>query len=342
MKIAPFEIDKFIANIDNRKEFFCVVIYGKDNDVINFRAQNIEKIILKNLDKNFNKVVIDQKYLEDKSSIIEEFQSISMFEGRRLITVKSQGINQEVFKQLQEITQKNDLNNPNFILIIADDLSVSSKLRKLAEDKKNIAAIACYEEKEIDLLQFIHQKFFEIGLKVERNIANLILKRSGSTRFKIENELHKIFLYMGNNKTISEDEIIDLIPNMTDDELMDFATIFADLNKEKTLNILQNITNNGANAIFICRILANYIYKIYKTKVALLQGSNLEIELKKQKIFFMQKAKFIQHINKWSQESVNKTLYDLQILEINLKNSPNDANMLLSKFIICSYANSNL
>jgi DNA polymerase III delta subunit len=121
---------------------------------------------------------------------------------------------------------------------------------------------------------------------------------------------------------------------MADDELMDFAQTFADLNSEKTLIILENILKNGTNAVFICRILANYLYKIYKTKISLLQGSNLESEIKKQKIFFTQKTKFIQHINKWSQERVNKVLYDLQTLEIKLKESSQEGEAYMLRLII--------
>ena len=333
MKIAPFEIDKFITNIKNQKEIRIVVLYGKDDDVINYRAQKIEEILLQNLNPAFNKIIIDQSHLKEKSSIIEEFQSMSMFGEIRLIIVQSKSINQEVFQQLQEISQKDHAKNPNFIIAIADDLPPTSKLRKLADSQKNIASIACYAQKEIDLLQFIHQQFAHKNIKIDRNIANLILKRSGSGKLKISNELDKIFIYLGDKKNITENEIIDLIPNMADQELMDFAQIFADLDTQKTLTKLEIFLKNGISDIFICRVLANYLYKIYKTKIALLQGSNLENEIKKQKIFFSHKAKFIQHINKWNQEKVNKILYDLQILEIKLKEGTQENKMLLSKFL---------
>jgi DNA polymerase-3 subunit delta len=334
MKIPPFEIDKFIANIASQKNLFATVIYGKDDDVINVRAKKIEKNLLKNLDLTFSKIIIDQNYLKEKSSIIEEFQSISMLAGIRLILVKSKSINQEVFQQLEEISQKDNKENPNFIVIVSDDLPPTSKLRKLADSSKNIASIACYKEKEADILRFIEQQFTQKNIKIDRNIANLILKRVGSGRMKIENELEKIFLYLGGGKNITEDEIIDLVPNMSDDELMDFAQIFADCNVAKTLNMLDGLIKNGINTIFICRVLANYFYKIYKTKIALLQGSNLESEIRKQKIFFIHKARFTQHVNKWGQEGVNKILYDLQALEIRLKKGVQDDKMLFSKFII--------
>ncbi|MDA9818301.1 DNA polymerase III subunit delta, partial [Flavobacteriaceae bacterium] len=331
---VPFKIDNFINNIDQNKEVCCVVIFGKDPDLISLRAKKISIKIIKDDKDPFVKCFIDDKKIEEEVKIADEFYAISMMGGRKLIVINSIKSDTKVCDQLQNIFAQKISQNSNFILITCGDLATSSKLRKFAESNDNIAAIACYEESERDLLQFIKAEFRQKEIIINNNLAELILSRIGNSRMEISNEIEKIFLYLDGSKIITKEVIFAVISDLKQDDINDFTNHFMDLNLQEAIKNLHNLFVNKVNAIFIIRALANYLYKIYQTKIGLLQGGSMESEIRKQRIFFMQKSAFIRHNNLWSQRMVNNILLELQNLEIKFKSG-----VMLNEVILLNFIN---
>jgi DNA polymerase III delta subunit len=83
----------------------------------------------------------------------------------------------------------------------------------------------------------------------------------------------------------------------------------------------------------ILRFLVNYFTKLLLVKANIKNGSNLDLEMKIQSVFFKQQPIFKKHLNIWNEKAISNLLLKLQELEIKCKNSNFDSELLLTSFI---------
>ena len=115
MKITSNQVESYIKNIDNAKIAGCL-LYGPEFSVISRRFNNIAKKIVANLSDDFLVANISKERLgNDKSAIFDEFFSLSMLGGRKLITIKD--VDSEVIKAIKGLDEEKNLLNKsdNFI-----------------------------------------------------------------------------------------------------------------------------------------------------------------------------------------------------------------------------------
>ena len=159
MKIANAQIDFYIQKIAQEKIAGCL-IFGPETSVVDYRFDLIAKKISPDLSDPFMVANLSKERLaEDKGILSDEFFSFSMLGGRKLILVKNAdiaaGAALKILFEDRDYAKKSD----NFILIHAGDLDKASVLRKAAEDNLNFAVIACYEDDECTIRNFIANQF---------------------------------------------------------------------------------------------------------------------------------------------------------------------------------------
>src|SRR3546814_15137466 len=92
------------------------------------------------------------------------------------------------------------------IVVEAGELPARSALRKVFEDAKTAAAIACYVEEGDQLEAFIARTLAGQGVKVEQDALDLLAARLGGDRMATRNEAEKPALYVaqGERKSVEE------------------------------------------------------------------------------------------------------------------------------------------
>jgi len=214
MKISSYQVENYIKKIADEKISGCL-LYGPEPTITRFRFENIAKKIVINLSDPFLvSQISSEKIKEDKAILVDEFYSISMLGGRRLIMIKDCDLHTlgalKILLSDPQYGRKSD----NFILIQAGDLDKSSALRKLVEESQFLMAIPCYEEDVASLRKSISEMLIENDIIAENEIVNLIIKNFGKDRNLITNEISKIKTYLGEEKNISLEVFKKLIiPN---------------------------------------------------------------------------------------------------------------------------------
>ncbi len=335
MKIAPYKIDSFINSLPQNKEIFGALIYGPESGIVSINSDKIAKSIVKNLSDPFLVSNIEQKRLEEDGALLsDEFVSMSMMGGRKLIRINN--VNNKITNNLKAIfDNKKDSKKPigtNFILISANELDNSSSLRKFAENNPYFAAIACYEDNEAAIKNIIRNKLREYNLKPENGVIELIIDKFGKNRLIILNEIDKLALYMDQNQDLTIDIVQKVIADISQISINEFINAFYNIDLKKSNFFLKKLINEKTNSITILRFLANYLFKLYVVKNNLEKGSNLESEIRLQRIFFKQEASFKRHLNLWNLSALKLLLKKLEDLEINCKDSNNNPEILLLSF----------
>lgn len=333
MKIPANNIENYLKNIDQEKIAGCL-IYGNDLISVRYYSELISKKIVANIKDPFLVTILTEEKLENQPSILaEEFYSISMFGGRKLIIIKdASSYTHQALKSLasdKEFAKKSD----NFILIQANELTAKSPLRIIADFNPNIASIGCYEVNDKVIFKFTQDKLIEKNIIASNEIINLINEKHGKNRIAISLEIDKISEYFAGEK-ITLDQLNQLLVDQKETSFQQFVVSFADKKFQQALIHLDELISNGEEVIAILRILSNYFQKLYHLKIAY-QHSDINFEdlAKEHKILYPLIIDFRRHFQNLSLKFIEKILSDLEKIEIKIKTAIMPQSLVISGYI---------
>lgn len=338
MKIANAQIESYIKNIANQKIAACVV-FGPEASLVNYRFNLIAKAIVPDLSDPFLVANISKERLtENKGILADEFLSVTMMGGRKLIMIKD--CDSEAAAALNILCQDDDLLNKgeNFILIQAKDLSKSAPLRKLSESNDAIASIACYADNENVIRKFIIAQLQERNIVANKEVVAFLLEKFGTNRQIILSELAKIDLFFDETSTESKVLTLDLATKLVASEseisTNEFVMNFAAKKFDTAFIQLEKLFKNGVEPITVIRFLTNYLQKLYHSKLEIESGRmSFDEAVKAQYLFFKTEIEFKKHLQLLSGRFLARALQKLPDLEIKIKSGVMPPKLLFAAFV---------
>jgi DNA polymerase-3 subunit delta len=324
MKVANAQIDNYIQKIAQEKIAGCL-IFGPETSVVDYRFNLIAKKITPDLSDPFLVSNLSKERLGEDSGILsDEFFSYSMLGGRKLITIKNadtaSGAALKILLEDHNFTKTN-LGEQNFILIQAGDLDKSSYLRKACEDSANFATIACYEDDERTIKNFISTQLAAKQIKTSPQTISLLLEKLGKNRQIILTELEKIIIFLGDTKELQPELVSKLTSSESEISSNEFVMSFSAQNFEMAFLQAEKLFRDGFEAITLIRFLSNYLQKLYHCKIEIeTQNTNFESAVKAQHLFFKTEIEFRKHLKTSSLPFLKEILKKLANLEIKIKN----------------------
>lgn len=334
MKIPNFKIQQFITDVANENIFGCL-LYGPEESVANYRFNVIAKRIVADLADPFSVVSISKERLkENKSVLFDEFYSISMFGGRRLISIKDS--DNSIAESLDEISKNlsNSAKENNFILIQASELTPASSLRKFAENNSHFASIACYEDDEKTIKTFIEAILKKSQIAFDSDVIMSLMNKFGKNRQIILSEIEKIVTFLGSDKRLTLDIVDKLIKVESEISADEFVIYYASQNYEKALKTCERLFQDNFEPVVLTRFLINYFQKLYDAKVAIVKNDvDFDVAIKDQRLFFKAEVPFRAHLNSLSLEFISGSLVKFSRLELNIKQGNLPAKLEFISFV---------
>ena len=329
MVIKDFQIKKIV---NENKGFLPFLIYGPNEGLIRDHIRTIKNDYLDKIE--FEEVSLTSKNLELNPDILEtSANSISMFSSYKLIIIES-----FKDKHLSELESVINLAPTQTMLIVkADNLKKTSKLRKLFESNAQCYALACYEDDAKSMMRLIDNFMKENNISIDRDIKNYLMQTLSTDRMISFNELQKISLFYANEDTTPNlEEIKNLLNDASSNNLqkMNEAVMYG--NTVKSSNILSKLLSEGSNPISILRSLINYLKRVQKVKVEMKKGSNFDNAIKflRPPIFWKDKDNFQQHCVHWPLNKIEKNLSQLLDAEIDCKTNSKLSSILCERSIL--------
>ena len=334
MKISSYQVENYIKKIADEKISGCL-LYGPEPTITRFRFEVIAKKIVNDLaDPFLVSQLSSEKIKEDKAILTDEFYSIAMLGGRRLIMIKDCDANTVQALKILLSDPQYGRKSENFILIQGGDMDKSSALRKLVEESQFLMAIPCYEEDATSLRKSVSELFVENDIIVEGEIINLIVKNFGKDRNLIVNEVSKIKNYLGDEKKLSLEIFKKITSSNQDENLQDFAVQFASKNYEWCFLRAEKAFEGGNESILLVRNLINYFSKLYNAKVSIENsGKSIDDAVKSAQIFYKIEADFRRNLQSLSLKFIAKSLQSFEKLEINLKKGNMSSRLVFLSYI---------
>ena len=311
MKWKESDFNSGILNVN------AVLIYGPDAGLVDeFCDKAIEKL---EIEKD-NLLAIDANELRDKQdAVFAESCSPSMFGGRKAVLISGAGDGDT--KILSELVTSQSLCAT--IIVTAGDLRVGS-LRKLFEDGKDIATIACYTDDTKTLEALIHKELSAAaGIRqVTPDAMSYMLSHMGGDRGITRSFLQKIAIYVSDKHVVDLEDVEKCLPDTSASSADDYMYSLTAGHINQTMIALDRLIYAGADANMLVRMLYNHFTKLL---TAVVDGQL-------PKLFWKVADKFNTAMKIWPENEIVNVLSKLNDLEKQCRTNGMQPEILIRDF----------
>ncbi len=302
------------------------LLYGTKDFQIN---EEIKKITKKQDQMNISKYDLNNTLLK---LIIDDAQTISMFEDKKTVIVDNANMFTGTTSKDSDIIE-NYLNhiNENTVLILIvhnEKLDTRKKITKL------IKKIGIVKEFNDETNPAVIVKKLLKDYNINDKTINLFIDRVGNNPLIIQNEINKIKIYKGNNKTISDEDILNLTTKIIDIDIFKLIDYIIKKNKNKALELYHEMIKMNEEPIKILVILANQFRIMYQSKELLKKGYSEKDIASILKIHPYRVKLAIQNSRSYPSEVLLKHLNNLADIDIGIKTGKLNKNLALELFML--------
>lgn len=196
MDIKAAQSESFVAGYLRKPDpaLRVVLVYGNDEGMVAERGRTLAQALCPDLTDAFRVVELSGAQIKDDAArLADEFQSLSLIGGRRVVRVRPAG--DESTRAVEVVFEASA--GDALIVLEAGNLSPSSTLRRLVAGADTGAAIACFEDGERALEGLIESVLGNAGLRADNDARDYLIDNLGSDRGLSRSELEKLALYKG-------------------------------------------------------------------------------------------------------------------------------------------------
>jgi len=318
----------------------AILIYGPNNGLIRERAKSAIKFAVENFSDVFRLCELDAHDITgDPARLADELAALAFGGGRRAIWIKnaSDSLSRIIADALE-------INSGDTLLVIESaNLNPRSSLRKLFEKQTDLAAVACYDDDENSLRDYVIGFLTAENTTIERDALSWLLARLGNDRMQVRTELEKLILFVSSDdhqqnaegrKEIGLDAVTACSADAGILSLDNLADAVANGDMANIDRYLQLAFEQGVQPIGAIRSVARRFSQLHFVVGLAAGGESREILISalRPPIFFKYRAAFERQTSQWSLVRIAKAIDILNEAEINCKTTG------MPSVEICAYA----
>ncbi len=325
------EHELFISLNSSGVKYKPILLYGSNEGLIRDNLLKVREIFKK---ENAEEIFFTGKNLSDQSNLfIDEIETVSMFNDKKIIFIehpidKNVELFQECFTKLPDKI---------LIIVIANILNKSSKIRKFFEESNDYLCCANYDDDFKTNSKQIHELEKVINKVFDKDIKNYLNQNLSTDRMISKNEVDKlILLYSGNEKKPELEDIQAIFNDNSQLELNKIPQVVFSGNPKKVSIFLKKLFDQGVNPVTILRTMLNYVQRIEVTQIALKKTSSFDdaIKLLKPPVFWKDKDIFQLHCKKWPIKETSNNFNILINAELRCKSEYDLTNILCERTLL--------
>ncbi len=302
------------------------LLYGTKD----FQIEEEIKKLSKGLDEmNINKYDLNNDLL---SLAIEDAKTMSLFGDKKLVIIDNANMFTGSTSKDSEIVEEylNHINeNTTLVLIVHNDkLDTRKKITKLINKVGKVIAF----NDELDMTSLVRRLLKDYN--IDYKTINLFLDRVGNNPLIIQNEINKIKIYKGNDKNITDEDILNLTTKLIEIDIFKLIDYIVRKDKEKALELYYEMLKMNEEPIKIIVILANQFRIMYQSKELLKKGYSEKDIANILKIHPYRVKLAIQNSRNYTSEVLLKNLNNLADIDIGIKTGILNKDLALELFIL--------
>lgn len=289
---------------------------------------------IKKLSKNIDELNISKYDLNNDmlSLALEDVKTVSLFGDKKLVIIDNANMfTGSTSKDSDLIEQYLNHINESIILILIvhnDKLDTRKKITKLIN---KVGKVKEFND-ELDVTSLVRKLFKDYN--IDYQTIKLFIDRVGNNPLIIKNEINKIKIYKGNDKNISEEDILNLTTKLIEIDIFKLIDYIVRKNKEKALELYYEMLKMNEEPIKIVVILANQFRIIYQAKELLKKGYSEKDIASTLKIHPYRVKLAIQNGRNYTSDILLKNLNALADIDIGIKTGTINKDLALELFIL--------
>jgi DNA polymerase-3 subunit delta len=323
MILKSFLVEKNIKLLD---QYFANLVYGE-----NIGMKDDIKNQIKSYLKDYEQINLNQdEIIKNEKILNEHIYNTSLFSKKKIIFIN------EISDKFKDIICT-VIENPKIdlkLFLFAQNLEKKSVLRKMFEKEKSLGVVACYQDNERSLDDYVRKNLQGYN-GLSQQIINFLIKNSGLDRKTLLHEIEKIKLLFLDKK-IQIDKLPELLNNNNNLEFNHIRDYCLGAERENLNKSLGSMIFQNENSFFYLSVLSNRIEKLINVYNEFEKEKNLEIAIDKVKppIFWKEKPSFHKQFKRWNSEKLQEAKKILFKTELQIKKNVNSNNSLLIKSLI--------
>jgi len=296
------QIDNYLKKPDMAVR--AILVYGSNEGLQRDTIKKLAKSVCEDLQDAFRVAELNGADIAaDFGTLYGEFNGQSLMGGRRVVIVRDAG--NELTKELRKMLDGSKSDNL-LLLSGASTLNKKSSLVKLAEDSADMAAFACYEDKNEDIYAVLRR----MGMTFEPAAIQLLCSRLSNDRMVNLTELEKLATYMGDSKNVTPEIVLKIISDASDASQEDILYAALEGDKAKALVYYNRYLNEGNEAVAVMRAMMYHLMKLLVCQAGIENGEGTDKAMQRltPRIIFYRADSFKRQLGIWNREKLLRAL----------------------------------
>lgn len=285
----------------------------------------------KNPDTSIDIIEADSR---DPKEIVDLLTSPSLFTKERTIVLKRLYRNKEKSPLTEILIEILGNSKSNDYIIIWEDQKIrtNTKYYKFFKENKALQEIDALNKRTF--LTWLRRELEKNSLRIDQSVIKKLAERTNYDPQRCKNELEK-FKLDNPEKIIEEEDIDRLTTDTLEQEIWDLIDAINQQDREKSIGILERLTNQSVDANYILSMLSRNLRLLHLTKHLSEEGKSSRDISSTLKIPPFTTPSLIKASTKYSNEKIKLLYTKLSNLDYQIKTGRIEANLGLA--LICPF-----
>jgi DNA polymerase III subunit delta len=304
------EIDRFLQNPDPSCR--AALIHGRDFGVVRERAQMLARAKTEDPDDPFNVARLTEGDIDDDPGRLEaELMAVSMMGGARLVRLRLDTDKAAPDRAAAEALAEHlagAFNPDAFFLIEATGLARDSKLKRMAEDKPGVIAIACWSDEAGDLARLTRDALAAEGVALSPDALALFVSRLPQERGVARQEIERLVLFLGpkSNRTAQAGDLEEFLGVEPEASLADAAQDAFGGRLAKAHAGLVRAAREGESGPAAVRAVSFHLARLRRMGALIAGGEQPQAAAKKSGVFWRNEKEMVRQARAWTGAELDK------------------------------------
>ena len=316
MNYKKTDIERYFKSPD--KNLRCVLVFGSNEGMIADLSKKFVLSVVENIDDAFLVSTLQMDEVEkDVGLLFSEYNAASLMGGRRVVVIKD--VNNNLTKPLKELFE--NTSSDSLLVMTSSTLNTKSSLVSYVKDASFGANIACYDDRQEDILSYVRNFFIAQNITISSNAFALLCHRLSADRKASNGELEKLITYIGSKKNITLEDVQKSVSDTAGSSFEDVCYYAASGDAQNAVKAYDFLLNEGEEPVQILRQMTYHFIKLLECVAKMEKGESADgaVSALRPPLMFFRKSDFIMQLKIWKKKAIFDVLELLYKAELDCK-----------------------
>jgi DNA polymerase-3 subunit delta len=272
---------------------------------------------------------------DDIRDILARASAFPMMTERRVVVVRDADRLGE--RALGLLAHYIDQPSPTTVLLL-EGAKPDLRRRAFAALKKKGLSCSFEELRDYQLPEWIKRRVEKQGGTIDGEAARLLATYVGSSLRDIDNELEKLFLYLGERTAITRNDVAAVVGFSREYNVFEFQNAIGRRDAGRAVEILERMLEANEPVPLIISSLTNYFAKLWLIGDQIRRGTKPPEVAALARIPLYYLKDYLQALERYSPEEIEGSFHQLALADQQFKTSGADIKSILHRFCISMVA----